>query len=397
MPKVSVIIPCYNQGIYLNEAVESVLAQTFDDLEIVIVNDGSDDPKTIEQCNSYENSRIKVITTLNQGLAAARNSGIAQAQGYYILPLDADDKIAPQYVSEAVNILEADPRTGIVYCQAKLFGAVEGDWQLPEYSLQEMLRDNIIFCTAMFKKENWESAGGYDTGMKYGWEDYDFWLSLIEKGLEVHQLKGRYFYYRVGPDSMVRSKEKSQKIEMFKRIFHRHQRLFSDHIDIWLEQLLETREPYLTCRLYVDCGDGLSDSDSIVRKIEPGKRTIRFPVDSFKKRKKLRFDPAECPVCIDVEAVELVTESENISVNLATLNSNAVIRDGNRFMFSTEDPQIFPVLNENVLGSIYEVIITFNLEAHGAEALKKIIDFQQKKSDVRKRQFSITRLFRTDT
>jgi len=397
MPKVSVIIPCYNQGMFLDEAVESVLAQTFDDLEIIIVNDGSDDIQTIEQCDSYDDSRIKVLTTTNQGLAAARNNGISQADGKYILPLDSDDKIASEYVSEAVRTLESDSQTGIVYCQAKLFGAVEGDWKLPEYSLHEMLRDNIIFCTAMFRKSDWQTVGGFDAGMIYGWEDYDFWLSLIEKELKVHQLKGRYFYYRFASDSMVRSKEKSQKIEMFKRIFHRHQKLFSDHIDIWLEQLLEVREPYLTCKLYVDCGEGLSDSNSIVRKIEPGKRTIRFPVDSFKNRKELRFDPAECPVCIEIEAVVLVTETGETSIDLETLDSNAVIRDGNRFMFSTEDPQIFPDIDEKVLRKIYELIIIFDLVAHGAEALKKIIDFQKKESDVKKRPISFARLFRTDS
>ena len=190
MPKVSVIIPCFNQGAFLDEAVDSVLAQTFVDLEIIVVNDGSTDASTRHKLNTYRRDKTRVVTTDNQGLAAARNNGIAAAAGDYILPLDADDRIAPRYIEEAVAVLEAEPDTGIVYCQARLFGAVEADWLLPPYSIDEMLRDNVIFCSALFRRADWEPVGGYDTGMVYGWEDYEFWLSLIERGKAVRRQSG---------------------------------------------------------------------------------------------------------------------------------------------------------------------------------------------------------------
>jgi len=395
MPTVSVVIPCYNQGKFLDDAVSSALAQTWDDLEIIIVNDGSDDAGTAEACNSYADPRIRVVNTDNQGLAAARNNGIGRAGGTYILPLDADDRIAPEYIAEAVAVLEANEKIGIVYCQARLFDAVDQDWQLPPYSLEEMLKDNIIFCTALFRKRDWAASGGYDTGMIYGWEDYEFWLSLIERGLGVHRLEGRYFYYRVSPESMVRSVEKSKKIEMFKRIFQRHQNLYSDHIEVWLEPLLELREPYLTGRLYIDNGQGISNEDSVVRKLEPSRRTIRFPIDRFAGPRALRFDPAECPVCVDIEKIELGSPGADTALNLHALKSNADIREGNHFMFSTDDPQIYLTTEEALLAHCREVAITCTVTATGGDALREIIKRLKKKSDLSPRPGLVSRWLRS--
>ena len=93
VPQVSVIIPCYNQGRYLDDAITSVLVQTYQNFEILIVDDGSTEPETIEILQDYQQPKTRIIRTENQGVATARNLGIAQAQGTYILPLDADDKI----------------------------------------------------------------------------------------------------------------------------------------------------------------------------------------------------------------------------------------------------------------------------------------------------------------
>ena len=184
MVKVSVIIPCYNQGRFVDEAVASVRAQSFQDYEIIIVDDGSTDGSAAI-LQGYNEEKICVLSTSNQGLASARNNGIQKASGKYILPLDADDAIQPTYLEQGVQLLEENENLGIVYCRAALFGAVETEWNLPEYSLSEMLLDNVIFCSALFRKSDWQAVGGYDPGMVYGWEDYDFWLSLIELGREV--------------------------------------------------------------------------------------------------------------------------------------------------------------------------------------------------------------------
>ena len=395
MTEVSVVIPCYNQGEFLPEAVESVRSQTHKNLEIIIVDDGSDDGKTSAICQAFEGPGVRVLTTSNQGLAAARNNGIALASGTYILPLDADDRIAPEYIAKALEVLERDNDVGIVYCKARLFGAVEGEWRLPDYSLDEILKDNVIFCSALFRKDDWEIVGGYDPGMVYGWEDYDFWLSLIERGRKVHRLQEHYFFYRVSPESMVRSKEKSQKVEMFKRIFQRHQNLFSDNIEIWLEPLIDLREQYLTSRLYVDCGEGLSDRSSIARKIEPGKRTIRFPIASFNGRRALRLDPADCPISIEINKIELVDGSGSRLLPLSSLSSNAIIKDGNVYMFATDDPMFHLNIDESKIAGLSEVAVTCTPLAFGSGALQHIIDFQKNQSAEQQKSFSLLHWFKS--
>jgi glycosyltransferase involved in cell wall biosynthesis len=379
MVKVSVIIPCYNQGEFLKETVDSVLTQVFSALEIIIVNDGSTDEMTITTCERYarEGGRIRVLTTDNQGLASARNNGITIAQGEYILPLDADDIIESDYIAEAVAVLDTEPETGIVYCKARLFGTVDTDWGLPAYSIDEMLKNNVIFCSALYRKSDWELVGGYDPGMIYGWEDYDFWLSLIERGRGVRQLDKRYFNYRVSADSMVRSKDKWQKIEMFKRIYHRHTDLISQHIDVWIEQLLQYSDIYATSRLYVDCGNGVSDKDSVVRKVTPDTRVIEFEIDHMVDRQRIRFDPVDCPVCLKLFKVELLGAADSTSVSLETVSANSLYRSGNFFRFATQDPQMFIPVDQAALAEITGVRITLDFRALGDKALTDIIEYQK--------------------
>ena len=122
MPKVSVVIPCFNHGRYLEEAVSSVLEQTFGDYEIIVVNDGSTDPFTVDLLKNYHPQKTRTLHTENQGLPTARNTGIAAATGDYILPLDADDKIGSEYLEQAVRVMDEQPNIGIVYCEAAYFG-----------------------------------------------------------------------------------------------------------------------------------------------------------------------------------------------------------------------------------------------------------------------------------
>lgn len=197
MPKVSVIMPCFNDGEYIEASIKSVLGQTFKGIELIIINDGSTDPKTIEILKRISNPQIKILNTENFGPSAARNFGIKHAVGNYILPLDADDKIHPEYIAKCVEQLDNNSNVGIVYCFAELFGEQSGRWDLPEYSFESMLLDNVIFVTSMFRKKDWEDIGGFNQNLIHGMEDYDFWLSILEKEREVVQLKEVYFYYRI--------------------------------------------------------------------------------------------------------------------------------------------------------------------------------------------------------
>lgn len=147
-------MPCYNDGLYIEESVQSVVDQTYKDIEIIIIDDGSDDNDTTVVLNRLENKDgCRVLHTEHVGVSEARNYGIAHAQGEYIMPLDSDDLIDPTYIDKAVDILRRHPNIGVVYCLADLFGEASGPWDLPRYSFKQILRDNILFITALFTKQ----------------------------------------------------------------------------------------------------------------------------------------------------------------------------------------------------------------------------------------------------
>jgi glycosyltransferase involved in cell wall biosynthesis len=232
-------MPCFNDGAYLAEALESVLGQTYTPLELIIVNDGSTDAATNDLLAEIAGPPTLKLNTNRVGPAAARNAGIRAAAGRYVLPLDADDKIHPRYVEKAVAVLESQPKVGVVYCQADYFGARTGRWELPPYAADRMFFGNIIFVTALFRKEDWDRVGGFDESLTHGLEDYDFWLSIMEEGREVVQLPEVLFYYRIKPESrMTRfSSQPSEIKETYQRIYLKHPRFYSRYHTVWADTL----------------------------------------------------------------------------------------------------------------------------------------------------------------
>ena len=231
---VSVIIPCFNDGQYLHEALYSVINQTYENIEIIIVNDASTDKKTIDILNELQSYGLKVINLkANLGPGTARNKGIKIAQGKYILPLDSDDKIASTYIEKAINILESNKNIGIVYCEAEYFGLKTGKWTLPKYSFPEILISNMIFATAMYRKTDWKTIGGYDENMVEGNEDYDLWISILELNREVYQINEVLFYYRVKAVSRTVTllENENNVVNSFQQLYNNHLSLYGKNID----------------------------------------------------------------------------------------------------------------------------------------------------------------------
>ncbi|KMQ51115.1 glycosyl transferase [Chitinispirillum alkaliphilum] len=244
MPTVSIITPCYNQGAFIQETIDSVLSQEFKDFEYIIVNDGSTDDYTNEKLKSVSHPKIRVIHTKNQGLASARNTAIENAAGEIILPLDSDDTIGKHYTQEAIKVLEKDSDVGIVYCIAELFGEQKGVWELPDYTLEKMLMNNQIFHCAFFRKKDWQTAGGYNPNMVFGWEDWDFWLSIIELGRKVHRLPGVHHQYRIRENSMVRQMQLEHRIAMRAQVMKNHSKLYIDNSDILAKIVEDYQKPF---------------------------------------------------------------------------------------------------------------------------------------------------------
>ena len=236
MERVSVIMPCYNDGQYIEEALYSLRAQTYLNWELIVIDDGSDEPETLRVLEQLEEMPyVRLLHTNHVRPAGARNAGIRAARGTYILPLDADDTIEPTYMEKAVRILNENPSVGVVYCRADLFGEQSGPWYLPDYSLRAMLQDNIVFVTSMFRREDWERVGGFNTNMHAGMEDYDFWLSILELDREVVQIPEVLFHYRIKPKSRTTGFQDSveQIKETYHTLYRNHTALYEKHRELY--------------------------------------------------------------------------------------------------------------------------------------------------------------------
>ena len=203
--RLSVVIPCYNHGQYLMEAL-----QCFPDYhdqnqyEIIIVNDGSTDEVTLESLQKAEALGFKVLHQDNQGLSSARNNGIKNSVGDYILPLDSDDQISVELIYESIDILDNYPEYSVVYSNGNYFGAKEGPWIIGEFNLQRLMLWNYMHAAAVFRRSAWEQAGGYDINLNHlGFEDWDLWLSIAFSGGKFYYLNKNLFSYRITAGSMV--------------------------------------------------------------------------------------------------------------------------------------------------------------------------------------------------
>jgi len=238
--KISIIVPCYNQADYLQDSLTSVLEQNYDNWECIIINDGSTD-NTGEITKKWikKDLRFKLVTIENGGLSNARNVGVAKAQGNYILPLDADDKISKDYVQLAIKEFEKDNELKVVYSKAKKFGVVNELWDLKAFSLKRLATSNMIFCSGIFKKEDWENVKGYDTKMIYGLEDWEFWISVLKNGGKVKQLDEIGFYYRIKEDSMLNKLSEEKRQYLYNYMSTKHADFYIEHYGNFQELLYE--------------------------------------------------------------------------------------------------------------------------------------------------------------
>ena len=225
---VSIIVPCYKQACYLPEALQSVLSQTFQDWECIIVNDGSPD-KTEEVARQFitADSRIKYIYQENQGVSATRNNAVAHSTGKYILPLDADDIIMPTYLQKAVDYLESHPECNIVTCKAKMFGAMNKNWVFDDYDYSELKWKNTIMNSSVFRREDFDRTSGYNVNMVHGYEDWEFWITLLNENSKVHRLDEFLYYYRKAKNSRNINAYRHDK-ELSEQIVMNHLDLYSD-------------------------------------------------------------------------------------------------------------------------------------------------------------------------
>lgn len=197
VPAVSVIVPCYNGGPFLDGLMACLAAQTFRDFEVIIVNDGSTEEGTLRKLDALE-SQARVVHRANAGPAAARNTGIRCSCGLFVLPLDCDDTIEPTFIAETLEGLRrAAPETSFVFTHARLTGGLEG--VLPRHfnRFDQLFLNRLPYCV-LFPRSAWEKVGGYDEGMR-GYEDWEFNIRLFKAGYCGIELAKPLFVYRMSP------------------------------------------------------------------------------------------------------------------------------------------------------------------------------------------------------
>ncbi len=228
--KVSVIIPCYNLGAYIKDAVESVEAQTLQDFEIIIVDDGSTDRHTIKALESLAQDKVQVFRIKNRKLPGARNYGINKAQGKYIVCLDADDMLAPRYLEKSVAVLDKDKAKKFAFVTTWLreFGERTNVWETSNFDVAKILITNVVHAGSMFRKEAWSQVNGYTEIMTEGYEDWEFWLSIIEKGYSWEVIPETLFYYRIRKNSMLAS-SRTVHMDIYQKIYDLHPKLFNTY------------------------------------------------------------------------------------------------------------------------------------------------------------------------
>jgi MoaA/NifB/PqqE/SkfB family radical SAM enzyme/GT2 family glycosyltransferase len=231
-PKVSVIIPCFNLGQYIEETVDSVFAQSDQDLEIIIVNDGSTDEATNRLLAGFSRPRTRVLTTENRGLAAARNLAIAHARGRYICALDADDKLHPAFIEKTTAVLDADPSLAFVSTWLETFGDEQWVWRQDRCDFPALLAECVVLTAAPVRREAIDAVGGYDEHMAAsGDEDWDLWISLVEKGFRGTIIPEVLFYYRRRAGSMsTLSMRGEQRLRLWTNLLEKHRASYERYL-----------------------------------------------------------------------------------------------------------------------------------------------------------------------
>jgi glycosyltransferase involved in cell wall biosynthesis len=239
---VSIIIPCYNDWQYVGQSIDSALNQTYSNIEVIVVDDGSD-VRTKTVLKQFEAKITKLIIQENKGQSTARNVGIREAKGSYILVLDSDDFFEPSFCTKALSIFTDDPSVKLVSCFANLifkdsnnavFRPVGGN-------IENFLFYNAALGTSIFKKSDWSFCGGYDEDMINGMEDWEFFIRLLKDGGTTEIIQEPLYNYRKRNDSTTTIANK-KKYELFKYIYLKHQELYKNNFDLFISFLLSKIE-----------------------------------------------------------------------------------------------------------------------------------------------------------
>jgi glycogen(starch) synthase len=221
----SVVVPYYNLGAYLAETIASIAAASYRPLEVIVVDDGSDDPMSLaalEQESLRYSDLLRVVRCARGGLARARNLGAHTARGEFLAFVDADDLVDPSFFGRAIDVLQRYDNVSFVYSWVRFFGDAEGCWPTWNAEFPLLLAHNMLTAFVVVRRSDFLAWGQNDPALTDALEDYDAWISMLEHGCVGVSLPDPLVQYRVRADSMYRSLSEAQMLEMYALIVERH-------------------------------------------------------------------------------------------------------------------------------------------------------------------------------
>ena len=195
-PRVTVVIPCYNYGAFVTEAVNSVLAQSYPNVDVVVVDDGSTDRHTQKVLKKLARDRVRVHHQTNKGLSAARNAGAGLTSSEFVVFLDADDRLHPSAITLMLWSLLRHPDRSYVYTSQRFFGDDNLIWDPQAYNGYDLLWSNHPSVCSLIRRSAFESVKGYSVGMVVGYEDWNHWVMLLDAGHIGLRLRAPLFQHR---------------------------------------------------------------------------------------------------------------------------------------------------------------------------------------------------------
>jgi glycosyltransferase involved in cell wall biosynthesis len=231
----TVVVTCYEMGSLIKEAITSVWASEHRPEEVLLINDGSYGEETLSNIRELEKEAslkglpLRVIHQRNQGLAAARNTGLQNASGEFISFIDGDDMIEPQFYRIALQVLEKYPRLAGIAAWATIFGTnvTDGFWNSPQPEFPFLLIENSIIVPCLTRTEILRKLGGYDIRQRYNYEDWELGIRMIASGWPIITIPMHLLKYRIRLDSLYRSMTDIQNQVMRERLFNTHRDIVS--------------------------------------------------------------------------------------------------------------------------------------------------------------------------
>jgi glycosyltransferase involved in cell wall biosynthesis len=241
---VTIVIPCFNYGKFVGEAVESALAQAGAEVRVVVVNDGSTDGRSGKLCDRCVGERVEVIHQDNRGLPAARNRGARGARTDYLAFLDADDRLEPTFVADLAGAIEQERLAGRdgdvshAYGQQRVLErAGESLWAVPDWDPLLLMMTNLHPPTTLVRRERFEAVGGFDETMRDGYEDWDFWLTMAERGWRGVRVRKPVYSWRRHSSTTMITQAVAKHEALYRHIVANHRLMFERNADALIARM----------------------------------------------------------------------------------------------------------------------------------------------------------------